>query len=70
MAGVQFTTQRFVKATNARGEDCKICMVIVRHENGHLQTLAINEDLLRFEAGGDPEKEERVILHEIRQAAL
>ena len=52
MALVSYGITRNVKAQDAHGRAVKIAMVVIKHENGTEQTLAINEDFIRF-AGED-----------------
>jgi hypothetical protein len=40
----------------------------VRHENGFTETVAINEEFLRWASGGNPEREIEVIEREIATA--
>lgn len=68
MALFAYTVMRNMPATNAQGKDCLIAIALVRHENGYTDRVAINEDFLRFQSGGDPLREEQIIEHEIGQA--
>lgn len=68
MAAIAYTVKRNVPAENGAGTDCKIAVIFVRHENGYVQTVCVNEEMLAYEAGGDQEKERRVFEHEIGMA--
>lgn len=68
MAAIAYTVKRNVAATNGIGADCEIAVIFFRHENGYIQTVCVNEELLRWECGGDPDKEARMFAHEIAQA--
>lgn len=48
---------RHQDARNATGQPCKIAIATVIHENGEYETVAINEDLIRFAGEGIIEKE-------------
>jgi hypothetical protein len=48
---------RNVAAKNEAGEDCQIALILIKHENGTEQTLAINEEMIRFAGEGVIEKE-------------
>lgn len=58
----EYVVRRNVAAHDKDGQPCKIAFVLIKHENGFEQTLAINEDLIRF-AG------ESVIEDEVKRAA-
>lgn len=68
MNQVTFTVQRHVPASSRPNgpEDRSIAMVLF-HMPGETvgRTLAISEDQIRFEAGGDPVKEDAVIRREL-----
>jgi hypothetical protein len=59
---ISYTVQRNVEAETADGSKAKIALVLIMHENGAEQTLAINEEMIRLEGEG-------VIEREVRQAA-
>jgi hypothetical protein len=54
---VRYGLSRNVEATDANGNAVKICMAVVHHENGYMQTIAINEELIRFMGEGAIEQE-------------
>ncbi len=58
---VSYGIRRNVPAENEAGAPCRIALVVIRHENGARQTLAINEALISMMG-------ERVIEEEIAQA--
>lgn len=62
MALATYGISRNVAATGPDGRSAKIALVTIRHENGHKQTLAINEELIRFAGEG-------IIEDEIRRAS-
>lgn len=68
MAAIAYHVKRDVPAENGAGTDCKIAVIFVRHENGFVQTVCVNEEMLTFECGGDPDKERRLFEHEISRA--
>lgn len=57
MSLASYGVTRNVAATNSLGEPCTIALVVIKHENGHEQTLAINEELIRFAGEGIIERE-------------
>jgi hypothetical protein len=57
MSLVQYTVRRGVDAETADGTACKIALVLIVHENGTEQTLAINEEMIRSEGEGVIERE-------------
>ena len=59
---ISYTVQRDVPAETADGTACKIALVLIRHENGAEQTLAIHEEMIRSEG-------EEVIAREVRAGA-
>jgi hypothetical protein len=69
MAAISYFVKRNIPATNGAGADCKIAIAAYKHENGFIQTVAINEELLRWECGGDPVKETAFIEREIAMAS-
>lgn len=62
MPMVSYSVQRNVDAETAEGRSCKIALVLIKHENGAEQTLAINEEQIRFEG-------EDIIEREVQLAA-
>ena len=60
---VEYNVQRFIDAVDDKGRACKIAMAVIRHENGLLQRLAIDEEKIRF-CG------EEIIELEVKEAAL
>lgn len=61
MALVTYTVMRNLPAEDEQGRACKIAVALVQHENGTLQRVAINEEMIRFLGEG-------IIEGEIRQA--
>lgn len=59
MSLLTFTANRNIKATNARGDPCEICLVSIVHENGVGQTIAIPEERIQLEGDGLIEREVR-----------
>ena len=68
MAAIAYTVRRNIPAENGNGDDCRIAIIFIGHENNYTQTVCVNEELLRYECGGDPEKERRLFEHEIARA--
>lgn len=62
MSLASYGITRNVAATDSQGRDCKIALVVIKHDNGFEQTLAINEELIRFAGEG-------IIEHEVKIAA-
>lgn len=62
MSRIDYTVQRNVEAENAEGKPCLIALALIRHENGMEQTLAINEEQIRYEG-------EEIIEREVKLAA-
>jgi hypothetical protein len=52
MSLASYGITRNVAATDPQGRPCKIALVVIKHENGFEQTLAINEDEIRFAGEG------------------
>lgn len=61
MSLVTYTVMRNLPAEDEHGRACKIAVALVQHENGTLQRVAINEEMIRYAGEG-------VIEHEVRQA--
>ena len=53
---VRYGVSRNVPATKD-GQPCKIAMVVIERENGHLHTIAVNEELIKFMGEGVIEQE-------------
>ena len=51
MSIASYTITRNVEATRD-GQPCRIAIATVIHENGHSETVAVNEDLIRFAGEG------------------
>lgn len=62
MTLLRYALSRNVAATNSAGEERRICMVLIEHENGFKQRLVIDEEKIRF-CG------EAIIEHEVHEAA-
>lgn len=62
MAMVKYRVMRNVEAVNDKGQDCRIAVALVMHENGVCQRVAIDEELIRFAGEG-------IIDDEVRCAA-
>lgn len=58
---VDYSVRRNVVATKEGGTDALIALVLIRHENGQLQTLAVDEEMIRFYG-------EKVINDEVKRA--
>lgn len=62
MSLLSYGISRNVPATDPDGRDCRIALVTIKHENGREQTLAIDEEKIRFCGEG-------IIDLEVREAA-
>ena len=57
MTMVAYTTRRNVLADDAKGNEVRICLCFIKHENGYIQAHAIPEDFIKFAGEGVIEKE-------------
>ena len=55
----RYGVSRNVEAEDAKGRPVKIALVVIERDNGSLDTLAINEELIRFAGEGMIEAEVR-----------
>lgn len=62
MAMIEYTVMRNIEAVNDKGQDCRIAVALVMHENGVCQRVAIDEALIAFAGEG-------IIADEVRCAA-
>lgn len=62
MTALTYGVTRNVEATDEHGQPCRIALVVIEHESGAKQTLAVNEALIRY-AGED------IIEAEVKRAA-
>ena len=69
---VEYLVQRNVLASTKPGgfTDARLAMVQIRLPDGGVTQLAIREDELRFECGGDPAKEDVFVQAKIRETIL
>jgi hypothetical protein len=72
MAVVEFMVQRNVAAATAPGQpaNTRIAMVQVKLPDGGLTQIAIREDELRFQCGGDAAKEDAFVRQRILETML
>ena len=59
MANVRYGVTRNVEARDEKGRPVRIALAVVEHENGYVEKVAINEDLIRFAGEGIIEDEIR-----------
>jgi hypothetical protein len=60
---VRYGLARNVPATDAKGKDCLIALVVIERDNGAFQTVGISEERIRFHGEG-------VIRQEIERAVF
>ena len=60
-SGYRYAVARHVKATDEQGNDVRICIAFIEHENGTRARHAINEDFIAFAGEG-------VIAEEVEEA--
>jgi hypothetical protein len=60
MAMVDYVVRRNVPATKGNGAEAMIALVLIRHENGTEQTLAVDEEMIRHYGEGVIEKEVKI----------
>lgn len=52
MAMIKYTVMRNIEAVNDKGQDCRIAVALIMHENGVCQRVAIDEGLIAFAGEG------------------
>jgi hypothetical protein len=57
---VRYGVSRHVPATDKDGKAVELALVVVEHENGHLDKFAVREDLIRFAGVGIIENEVQI----------
>jgi hypothetical protein len=72
MSMIEYLVQRNVLASTRPGgfPDTRIAMVQVKLPDGGLTQIAIREDEMKFECGGDPAKEQAFVRNRIFETIL
>jgi hypothetical protein len=60
MSLIEYRVMRNVAATNDKGQDCRVAIALVMHENGVCQRVAIDEELIKFAGEGIIEDEVKI----------
>lgn len=60
MSMIEYRVMRNLPAVNDKGEDCRIAVALVMHENGLCQRVAIDEWLINFAGEGIIDDEVRI----------